>query len=61
MAEPATKKELQALQKEVDELCKWFQDEKKWTHDELDKLTKWLNDEKKFTHDALRAAGVKIP
>jgi hypothetical protein len=37
MAEPATKKELQALQKEVDEIRKWFQDEKKWTHDELGK------------------------
>jgi hypothetical protein len=33
---PATKKELAALQKQVDELRKWFDDEKKVVHAELD-------------------------
>ena len=52
MGDPAvTKKELQALEKEVDEVRRWFldektqmrawfQDEKNWTHKELDKLRK---------------------
>ena len=53
--QPATKKELAALQKQVDELRKWFQDEKKAVHAELDGLTpkKWFDDEKKVVHDEL--------
>ena len=46
LAEPATKRELDALQKEVNELRRSFQDETKWTHDELQKFDKWFNDER---------------
>jgi len=45
---PATKKDLAALQKEVDEIRKWFQDEKAL-------MRGWFNDEKKFTRDSLAA------
>jgi len=45
---PATKKDLAALQKEVDEIRKWFQDEKA-------QMNRWFNDEKKFTRDSLAA------
>jgi hypothetical protein len=43
---PATKKDIEALQKQVDELKRWFQDEKALTR-------KRFEDEKKRTHDEL--------
>jgi predicted RNA-binding protein with EMAP domain len=58
MAEPpVTRKEFQALQKEVDEVRKWFQDEKNWTRGELQKFEKWFNDEKKFTRGEIARVG----
>jgi hypothetical protein len=56
-------KDLAALQKDIDEVRKWFQDEKDWTHtalaatskrfDEAKELRKWFIDEKKDVHESL--------
>ena len=51
MSEPATKKELDALQKEVNELRRWFQDEKKWTlafFEHFAKLTRSFGEQFQF-------------
>ena len=44
MAEPVTKKDLEALQKQIDEVRRWFQDEKKSVHITLDSMIKMLDE-----------------
>ena len=52
-------KDLAALQKDIDEVRKWFQDEKDSVHKQLDAITdsvdelrQWFLDEKKVTGEA---------
>jgi hypothetical protein len=48
MGDPAvTKKDLQALQKDIDEVRKWFQDEKT-------QMNRWFQDEKNWTHGEIQ-------
>ena len=47
--QPVTKKDIAALQKQIDELSKF----KKWAEDTFAERKKWFDDEKKVVHQQL--------
>jgi hypothetical protein len=61
---PATKKDIAELQKQVDKLEKWFQDEKKVVHDQIDqgdkRVTAEINTIQKWVTDELNKLGTWV-